>query len=74
MNETLSQYLNGLITKDELFKNIKSEPYYDYYNQAWTVEGHYLPCNHPDKMNCHCFAKLNYGQPTNEKALFYPTI
>lgn len=35
---------------------------YDYENQAWTVNWHYMACNHPATMNCKCFGKLHAGE------------
>lgn len=45
---------------------------YDYANQAWTLDGVYLPCNHPQAgtvlvdgdiwAGCSCFGTLHAGQ------------
>ena len=74
MNEKINQYLEGLITKDELWEFVlycHVEPYYDYENQAWTLAGRYLPCNHPVNMDCNCYGKINCGDPVAGNAVFY---
>ena len=38
---------------------------FDYDNQAWTVKGKYITCNHPEKMNCNCYGKLHAGELAN---------
>ena len=35
---------------------------YDYKNQAWTKNGRYIACNHPENMNCNCYGKLHAGE------------
>jgi hypothetical protein len=39
---------------------------YDYENQAWTVDWHYMACNHPNSMNCECYGKLHAGEFAEE--------
>lgn len=41
---------------------------YDYTNQAWLVDGLYVPCAHPAAMNCKCYGKLHAGQPVDVNA------
>jgi hypothetical protein len=68
------QYLNGLISKNDLWDFVTHcnvEPFYDYENQAWTLSGRYLPCNHPESMNCSCYGKTNCGKPVAKNAVFY---
>lgn len=38
------------------------KPVYDYTNQAWTVDGQYVRCGHPESMNCTCYGKLHAGE------------
>ena len=35
---------------------------FDYKNQAWIINGYYVPCNHPATMDCSCYGKLNAGE------------
>lgn len=42
--------------------NKKSFPVYDYENQAWMINGHYVSCNHPEDMHCSCYGKLHAGE------------
>ena len=37
-------------------------PHYDYTNQAWTVDGHYVRCGHPGTMDCKCYGKVHEGE------------
>lgn len=39
---------------------------YDYTNQAWVVDGHYVTCGHRDA--CRCFGRLHVGEPVREDA------
>ena len=41
---------------------------YDYTNQAWTFNGLYVRCGHPESMNCKCFGKLHENEPIKENA------
>ena len=36
--------------------------HFDYAHQAWTFNGRYVRCGHPDSMNCDCYGKLHQGQ------------
>ncbi len=36
--------------------------HYDYANQAWTVDGRYVACNHPASMACNCYGKQHAGE------------
>lgn len=36
--------------------------YYDYYNQAWVVDGKYAACGHPESLDCNCYGKLHAGE------------
>ena len=35
---------------------------FDYVNQAWIVNGHYIRCGHPDNMQCDCYGRLHQGE------------
>jgi hypothetical protein len=35
-------------------------PHFDYVNQAWTVNGRYVVCEHPGK--CNCYGTLHAGE------------
>jgi len=37
---------------------------YDYENQAWVKDGHYLRCGHPEGMKCRCYGKEHEGEKT----------
>ena len=37
--------------------------HFDYTNQAWTVDGVYVRCGHPESMDCRCYGKAHAGQP-----------
>ncbi len=43
---------------------------FDYDNQAWTKDGRYVRCGHPEAMDCQCFGKLHEGEmaPSQEGA------
>jgi len=34
---------------------------YDYTNQAWVLNGMYVPCGHPSTMNCNCYGTEHAG-------------
>ena len=36
--------------------------HFDYTNQAWTVDGVYVRCGHPESMDCKCYGKAHAGQ------------
>ena len=36
---------------------------YDYERQAWTVDGRYVRCGHPDSMGCQCYGRVHEGEP-----------
>ena len=40
---------------------------FDYENQAWIVDGHYVRCGHPEQLGCDCYGKQHEGEPA-EKA------
>jgi len=44
-----------------------SNEFYDYTNQAWVVNGHYIKCGHPDSMDCDCYGKLHAGEKCTEE-------
>lgn len=31
---------------------------FDYHNQAWVIEGGYVSCGHPERINCDCFGRI----------------
>ena len=35
---------------------------YDYDKQAWYQNGVYVPCGHPESMDCNCYGKAHAGQ------------
>lgn len=35
---------------------------YDYDNQAWTINGRYVRCGHPESMDCGCYGRLHAGE------------
>ena len=37
---------------------------YDYYRQAWVVNGRYVRCGHPEEMDCKCYGRLYQGKMT----------
>jgi hypothetical protein len=37
---------------------------YDYDHQAWTQEGRYVRCGHPETMDCRCYGKEHEGEET----------
>lgn len=38
------------------------EEIYDYQKQAWTVDGKYIPCAHPENMKCGCYGREHEGE------------
>lgn len=36
--------------------------HYDYQNQAWTIDGRYIACGHPDSPLCGCYGSLHAGE------------
>ena len=36
---------------------------YDYDNQAWSRDGKYVRCGHPESMDCKCYGKEHEGEP-----------
>lgn len=44
---------------------------YDYNNQAWVVQGVYVACGHPERMQCQCFGKVHAGEKTPEGVLLH---
>jgi hypothetical protein len=53
------------LNDDGTYKKVNSE--YDYKNQAWLVDGRYVPCNHIIE-NCKCFGSVHEGQTKEEAA------
>lgn len=47
---------NGYKYKKVLFNG------YDYVNQAWVINGKYMPCSHPADINCRCFGRQHAGK------------
>ena len=37
-------------------------PHFDYVNQAWTVDGRYVACAHPDAPACKCYGNQHAGE------------
>ena len=35
---------------------------FDYARQAWTVDGRYIRCGHPDDMRCGCYGREHEGE------------
>lgn len=35
---------------------------YDYDRQAWTVDGRYVRCGHPETMQCGCYGREHEGE------------
>ena len=53
MSRTSSdQYVNGTLRNG-----------YDYTRQAWVIDGKYVRCGHPERMNCGCYGKAHEGEP-----------
>lgn len=40
--------------------------YFDYTNQSWVVNGHYVTCGHLDY--CDCYGRLHAGEPVSPNA------
>jgi len=36
--------------------------HFDYVNQAWTVDGKYIACSHPESMHCNCYGTMHAGK------------
>lgn len=36
---------------------------YDDEHQAWTCDGRYLRCGHPEAMPCDCYGRAHAGEP-----------
>lgn len=36
---------------------------FDYINQAWVLNGVYMPCSHPADMECNCYGTEHEGEP-----------
>ncbi len=47
---------------------------YDYENQAWTVDGKYVRCEHPESVNCKCYGKLHEGEPIKSRETVSETL
>ncbi len=43
--------------------------HFDYTNQAWTIDGKYVRCGHPEHMGCQCYGKLHEGETAEAGAL-----
>ena len=41
---------------------------FDYRNQAWVVDGCYVPCGHPRSMACGCYGSAHAGELTKPEA------
>lgn len=39
-----------------------SGSHYDYENQAWTLDGKYIACEHPKSMHCDCYGTRHAGE------------
>ena len=39
--------------------------HFDYVHQAWTLDGRYVRCGHPQAMNCDCYGKAHQGEFAN---------
>jgi hypothetical protein len=39
--------------------------HFDYDHQAWTIDGHYVRCGHPESMDCRCYGKDHEGEVAN---------
>ena len=37
-------------------------PHFDYVNQAWTIDGRYVVCAHPDSPRCNCYGTRHAGE------------
>lgn len=40
--------------------------HFDYINQAWTQDGKYIRCGHPENMKCGCFGRVHEGEDATE--------
>jgi hypothetical protein len=40
-----------------------SGSHFDYKHQAWTFNGRYVRCGHPEAMHCDCYGKVHEGEP-----------
>jgi hypothetical protein len=49
-----ADYLNEKAAK------LPTGPHFDYVNQAWTVNGRYVVCEHP--VNCKCYGTRHAGE------------
>lgn len=49
---------------DDVYVNGRLMDGFDYVNQAWVVNGHYVRCGHPDTMACRCWGRTHEGEPT----------
>ncbi len=43
--------------------------HFDYTHQAWTFNGRYLRCAHPEQMGCSCYGRLHEGKPAKVEDL-----
>ena len=39
--------------------------HFDYVHQAWTLDGRYVRCGHPQAMYCDCYGKAHQGELAN---------
>jgi hypothetical protein len=53
MRESNDEYVNGRLMNG-----------YDYYKQAWVLNGKYVACGHKLSMNCSCYGKIHEGEET----------
>ena len=51
-------------TSNDEYKDGRLINGYDYENQAWVVDGRYIPCGHPADMDCGCYGRSHAGEKT----------
>lgn len=53
-------------TQFTLGRNREMVSGFDYDNQAWVRNGHYIRCGHPTNMKCGCFGLVHDGELISE--------
>lgn len=43
--------------------------HFDYVHQAWTIDGKYVRCGHPDTISCRCYGREHAGETANPNDL-----
>lgn len=63
LNNRIREYAKGKQQANEIEHRATQQPQFDYKNQAWLMNGKYIPCGHPNRPACGCYGAIHAGEP-----------